>query len=197
MQDQSPAIQDFLNGTPAGTLLSHKCIYRPGVLRTVIIMMLEAYYVYVYNTCALNIYTGDTNSHPAQELMHFCFRDVGSMNKCKPDEPGFHLHIGIVSTYKCSCVPCTIWIINLRARVQFHTGPNKVRSCFHILHNSPILGIATLFPTIQVALILVCWPLASIFIEKANHSALFGFIESVDTFVSIENDCPLLSLTFL
>ena len=118
MQDQSPAIQDFLNGTPAGTLLSHKCIYRPGVLRTVIIMMLEAYYVYVYNTCALNIYPGDTNSHPAQELMHFCFRDVGSMNTCKPDEPGFHLHIAIVSTYKCSCVPCTIWIINLRARAQ-------------------------------------------------------------------------------
>ena len=46
----------------------------------VIIMMLEAYYVYVYNTCALNIYPGDTNSHPAQELMHFCFRDVGSVS---------------------------------------------------------------------------------------------------------------------
>ena len=80
MQDQSPAIQDFLNGTPAGTLLSLKCIYRPGVLRTVIIMMLEAYYVYVYNTCALTIYPGDTNSHPIQELMHLCFRDVGSVS---------------------------------------------------------------------------------------------------------------------
>ena len=80
MQDQSPAIQDFLNGTPVGTLLSHKCIYRPGVLRTVIIMMLEAYYVYVYNMCGLNIYPGDTNSHPTQELMHLCFRDVGSVS---------------------------------------------------------------------------------------------------------------------
>ena len=144
---QLPAIQSFLNGTPSNTLLSHKRIYQPGILRkaikknvwhtcTCIIII-----ILCTCTCMYALFLPIQVALTAIPLKSLCIavRGVGSLSVHQMQQnTTYTLLLMSLPTsslvYPASSVIASLSreLVNVGNSVQFSTGPDEVRPCLYM-----------------------------------------------------------------